>query len=62
VPVRVVAGVHWGFALFHAGLALAFLQLPPGFKPLVVVPALAGQLAWLGFVVRRMRVAGLGWR
>lgn len=62
VPVRVVAGVHWGFTLFHAGLALAFLHLPPGLKPLVVVPAIAGQTLWLAFVLRRMRVAGLGWR
>ncbi|SFK15697.1 glycosyltransferase family 4 protein [Falsiroseomonas stagni] len=62
VPVRVVAGVHWGFTLFHAGLALAFLHLSPALKPLVVVPALAGQILWLAFVVRRMRVAGLGWR
>lgn len=62
VPVRVVAGVHWAFALFHAGLALAFLYMAPGLKPLVVLPALAGQLIWLGFVLSRMKAAGLGWR
>ncbi len=59
---RAVAAVHWGFALFHAALALLFLDLSAGAKPLVVVPALAVQLAWLGYVVRRMRMAGLGWR
>jgi UDP-GlcNAc:undecaprenyl-phosphate GlcNAc-1-phosphate transferase len=62
VPVRAVAAVHWGFALFHAALALLFLELGAGAKPLVVVPALAAQLAWLGYVVRRMRKAGIGWR
>lgn len=62
VPVRAVAAVHWGFTLFHAGLALVFLQLSPGLKPLVVVPAVVGQVAWLGYVVRRMRAAGVGWR
>jgi UDP-GlcNAc:undecaprenyl-phosphate GlcNAc-1-phosphate transferase len=62
VPVRAVAAVHWGFAAWHAALAVVFLALPPFFKPLIVVPALAVQLAWLGFVMRRMRAAGIGWR
>lgn len=62
VPVRAVAAVHWGFAVFHAGLALVFLQLSPGLKPLVVVPAVAGQVAWLAYVLGRMKAAGVGWR
>lgn len=62
VPVRAVAGAHWGFALFHAVLALIFLRMDAWAKPLVVLPALAVQLAWLGFVVMRMRRAGIGWR
>ena len=62
VPVRAVAAVHWGFAVFHAGLALVFLQLSPGLKPLVVVPAVAGQVVWLGYVLGRMKAAGVGWR
>lgn len=62
VKVRAVAAVHWGFAASHAALAVVFLALPPFFKPLIVVPALVVQLAWLGFVVRRMRAAGVGWR
>ncbi|MGK7866943.1 glycosyltransferase family 4 protein [Falsiroseomonas sp. E2-1-a20] len=62
VPTRAVAAVHWGFALFHAALALWFLGLPPWAKPLVVLPALAVQLAWMGFVMRRMRATGVGWR
>jgi UDP-GlcNAc:undecaprenyl-phosphate GlcNAc-1-phosphate transferase len=62
VPVRAVAAVHWGFALFHAGLALLFLDLSGWAKPLVVAPALAVQLAWLGYVAWRVRRAGIGWR
>jgi UDP-GlcNAc:undecaprenyl-phosphate GlcNAc-1-phosphate transferase len=60
--VRRVAAVHWGFAAFHALLALAFLEMHGRFKPLVVLPALAVQLGWLWFVTRRMRAAGIGWR
>lgn len=59
--VSLVARVHWGFVLFHGLLVWLFLHLPPGAKPLVVVPALAVQGAWLAWVVRRMRRAGLTW-
>ncbi|SDB63331.1 UDP-GlcNAc:undecaprenyl-phosphate GlcNAc-1-phosphate transferase [Belnapia rosea] len=59
---RAVAATHWGFALLQAGLAVLFLQLPPGLKPLVVLPALGLQLAWLGYVAARVRRAGLSWR
>jgi UDP-GlcNAc:undecaprenyl-phosphate GlcNAc-1-phosphate transferase len=59
---RAVAAVHWGFALFHAVLALLFLDLASPLKPLVVLPALAVQLGWLGIVAWRMRKARLGWR
>jgi UDP-GlcNAc:undecaprenyl-phosphate GlcNAc-1-phosphate transferase len=62
VPVRAVAAAHWGFALFHAGLALLFLGMHSRFKPLVVLPALALQFLWLLYVLRRMRAAGIGWR
>lgn len=61
VPVRAVAAAHWGFAVFHAALGMLFLALPASLKPLVVVPALAVQAAWLAFVLRRMRRAGLSW-
>lgn len=61
VPVRAVAALHWNFAAFHAALAALFLALPPGLKPLVVLPALAVQLAWLAYVMRRMRAARIGW-
>ncbi len=62
VPVRSVAALHWGFVAFHAGLAALFLNLTPWAKPLVVLPALAVQLAWLAHVARRLRRAGLDWR
>lgn len=62
VPVRAVAAAHWGFAVFHAALAAAFLVLPATLKPLVVLPALAVQLGWLAYVMRRMRKTGIGWR
>ena len=62
VPVRVVAGMHWGFTLFHAALAVCFLNVPAEMKPWVGAPALAVQLAWAGYVMHRMRRAGLGWR
>jgi UDP-GlcNAc:undecaprenyl-phosphate GlcNAc-1-phosphate transferase len=60
--VRAVALTQWGFAGFHAALAVLFLQLPSPTKPFVVLPALAVQLAWLAYVARRMRGAGVGWR
>lgn len=62
VGTRAVAAAHWGFALFHAGLAALFLHLASWAKPLVLLPALLVQLLWLLFVVWRARRAGLGWR
>lgn len=59
--VRAVAAVHWAFVAFHGLLAWAFLHLPAGAKPAIVVPALAVQLVWLGYVARRVRRAGLTW-
>jgi UDP-GlcNAc:undecaprenyl-phosphate/decaprenyl-phosphate GlcNAc-1-phosphate transferase len=59
--VRRIALVHGGFVLLHAGLCLAFLALPPSAKPLVILPALAAQLAWLLVVRRAMLRAGLSW-
>ena len=61
VPVRVVAGLHWGFAALHAALAVWFLNVSAEMKPWVGAPALAVQLAWAGYVMLRMRRAGLRW-
>jgi UDP-GlcNAc:undecaprenyl-phosphate GlcNAc-1-phosphate transferase len=60
--VRTIAGAHAGFVLLHAALCFAFLALPPLAKPLVILPAVAVQLAWLLAVRRAMRRAGLSWR
>jgi UDP-GlcNAc:undecaprenyl-phosphate GlcNAc-1-phosphate transferase len=62
MPVRHVAAVHGGFVLFQAGLALVFQSISPAAKPLVVLPALAVQLLWMAYVIRRVRRAGLSWR
>ena len=60
--MRAVAAAHWGFTLLGAALALLMLALPAEHKPLVVLPALAAQLGWTAWVLRRMRRAGLGFR
>ena len=62
IAAPAVAAAHWGFALFHTGLAWLFLDLASWAKPLVVVPALLVQFLWLAFVARRVRRAGLSWR
>ena len=59
--VRTVAAAHWGFVLFHGGLIALFLRMSPGTKPLIVLPALAVQVAWALYVARRVRRAGLTW-
>jgi UDP-GlcNAc:undecaprenyl-phosphate GlcNAc-1-phosphate transferase len=61
LKVRVVAGVHWGFVLFHGALIAVFLRMAPDAKPLIVLPALAVQIAWALYVARRVRRAGLTW-
>ena len=62
MPVRQVAAMHWGFVLAHGAMAMAFLNLDPASKPLVLLPAIAGQIAWLAYILQRMRRAGLTWR
>ncbi len=59
VMSRQVAAAHAGFTVFHALLTAVFINLPAGAKPLVLLPALAGQLAWAGWVLARMRRAGV---
>ncbi|WBV42676.1 glycosyltransferase family 4 protein [Pseudoroseomonas cervicalis] len=62
LSARRVAAIHWGFAAFQVALALLFLRLPPGLKPLIVLPPLALQLLWLAYVALRARRAGLSWK
>jgi UDP-GlcNAc:undecaprenyl-phosphate GlcNAc-1-phosphate transferase len=61
MPAGRIALIHAGFTLFHAALAALFLALPSSSKPLVVLAALAVQLAWTFYVVLRVRRAGLSW-
>ncbi len=61
VSVRAVAAIHWGFVLFHGALIALFLHMTPETKPLIVLPALAVQVAWAAYVAHRMRRAGLTW-
>jgi UDP-GlcNAc:undecaprenyl-phosphate GlcNAc-1-phosphate transferase len=60
--VPAVAAVHWGFVAFHAALCVLVLRPLPGEKPLVVLPALAVQIAWLAYVAWWVRRAGIGRR
>jgi UDP-GlcNAc:undecaprenyl-phosphate/decaprenyl-phosphate GlcNAc-1-phosphate transferase len=62
LTARQVAATHWAFALFHAALAFVFLTLAPDQKPYIVLPALAVQLAWTSYILRRMRRAGIRFR
>lgn len=60
--VRSVAAIHWGFVLFHGAMIAVFLHVGPLAKTLCVLPPLALQFAWLGYVAARVRRAGLSWR
>lgn len=60
--VRMVAAIHWGFVLFQGAMVGVFLHVGAVAKALCVLPPLALQLAWLGYVALRVRRAGLSWR
>jgi UDP-GlcNAc:undecaprenyl-phosphate GlcNAc-1-phosphate transferase len=62
MDVRAIAAAHWGFAAFNALMVVAFLAIPAPYKAVAGVPALALQLSWLAYVMRRMKRAGIGWR
>jgi UDP-GlcNAc:undecaprenyl-phosphate GlcNAc-1-phosphate transferase len=51
--------VHWGFAIFGGACCLLFVVIPSPYKPPVPFITLLPQLAWVWFVVRRARAAGL---
>ncbi len=57
-----VASVHAGFTVFHAVLVAIFINLPPAWKPAVLLPALAVQIGWAGWVLARMRARGLAFQ
>ena len=60
LDARIVALLHWGFAILGGAVAIAFLRLPSAWKlPAALLP-LATQLAWTLYVIRRTRQFGLG--
>ena len=59
VPAIAVTLVHWSFAAFGGACCVAFIAAPSLYKPEVPFITLLPQLAWVWFVVRRSRAAGL---
>jgi UDP-GlcNAc:undecaprenyl-phosphate GlcNAc-1-phosphate transferase len=59
VPAVSVTLVHWGFAIFGGCCCLLFIAVPAAYKPPVPFITALPQLAWVGFVVHRARIAGL---
>jgi UDP-GlcNAc:undecaprenyl-phosphate/decaprenyl-phosphate GlcNAc-1-phosphate transferase len=60
LDARIVALLHWAFAILGGITAIVFLDVPPLWKlPVVLVPV-AVQLVWTGYVLRRAVRADLG--
>jgi UDP-GlcNAc:undecaprenyl-phosphate GlcNAc-1-phosphate transferase len=60
LDARIVALLHWAFAIIGGATAIAFLDVPPFWKlPVMLVP-IAIQLAWTAYVMHRTARAGLG--
>jgi UDP-GlcNAc:undecaprenyl-phosphate GlcNAc-1-phosphate transferase len=60
-PVAVTL-VHWGFAIVGGAACLWFVEAPSVYKPEIPFITLLPQLAWVWYVVRRARQAGIkGW-
>ncbi len=51
--------VHWAFAVFGGACCLLFIAVPSDYKPEVPFITALPQLAWVWFVVRRARTAGV---
>jgi UDP-GlcNAc:undecaprenyl-phosphate GlcNAc-1-phosphate transferase len=51
--------VHWCFAVFGGACCLLFIAVPSPYKPPVPFITALPQVAWVWFVVRRARTAGL---
>jgi UDP-GlcNAc:undecaprenyl-phosphate GlcNAc-1-phosphate transferase len=60
LDARIVALLHWGFAIIGGGTAIAFLAVHDFWKLPVLLLPLAVQLVWTAYVVRRTRAFGLG--
>jgi hypothetical protein len=59
VPAVAVTLIHWGFTCFGGACCLVFIAAPSLYKPPVPFITVLPQLAWVWFVVRRARAAGL---
>jgi UDP-GlcNAc:undecaprenyl-phosphate/decaprenyl-phosphate GlcNAc-1-phosphate transferase len=60
LDARIVAVLHWAFAVIGGGTAILFLNVSSFWKlPVILVP-LAVQLAWTAYVLRRTARARLG--
>jgi len=59
IAATLIAPVHWGFAVFGGLVCVIFMAAPPPLKPLVLLAPLPVQLAWLAYVARLARRAGL---
>ena len=59
VPAVTVTLVHWSFAVFGGACCLVFIAAPSLYKPPVPFLTMLPQLAWVWFVTRRARAAGL---
>ena len=59
MDARLVAAIHWGFAMLGGVTAIAFLNTPGWERIAIGLAPLAVQLAWTDYVVRRARTAGL---
>ncbi len=51
--------VHWGFAALGGGACIVFLAAPTPVKPFIPLALGVPQLAWLGYVAHRVRLAGI---
>jgi UDP-GlcNAc:undecaprenyl-phosphate GlcNAc-1-phosphate transferase len=60
LDARIIAVIHWGFAVLGGLICFAFIDATPAFKPLLPLALLVPQLAWAGYVVARAHHAAIG--
>jgi UDP-GlcNAc:undecaprenyl-phosphate GlcNAc-1-phosphate transferase len=59
MDARLVAVIHWGFAVIGGLTAIAFLKTTEWERIAIGLAPLAVQLAWTDYVIRRARAASL---
>jgi len=60
VPMPAITLIHAGFAGLGGVIALVFIATSGSLKPCVPLLTLVPQIIWLGYVVRRARLARIG--